>query len=287
MTLYVTVSFPGIVPTFREGVEFHPYETLGANFFEAVRIAMNQWQSVADVVFLEEPGTDGVFPYSNDSDTRIFAGTVDGVGGIVARAHTNGDITFDAADAHTWINLEAMAAVFAHEFGHVLGDSHHTDRPDDLMYKYLSPSDAPKFLSPVEIQEWQLELGAPVPLAVKASGIEGQMQGLYRAAFDRDPDADGFIGWHNAITEGGSTVQGVAKMFVASQEFHNTHADKDKGQFVAAVYENTLDRLPDAGEVAAWIALMDDGMTKDEVLLGFALSDEARQTILDDGLWYM
>lgn len=82
-------------------------------------------------------------------------------------------------------------------------------------------------------------------------------------------------------------VQDVARLFVAGQEFHNTNAGKDEGQFVAAVYENTLDRLPEAGEVAAWLNLMDAGMTKDEVLLDFALSKEARQTILDDGLWYM
>lgn len=287
MTRYITVSFPGIVRSFREGVEFHPYEVLGANFFPAVRIAMNQWERVADVVFLEEPGTDGVFPYSNDSDTRIFAGTVDGLGGIVARAHTNGDITFDVEDAPAWTDLEAMAAVFAHEFGHVLGHRGHTDRPEDLMYKFLSPSEAGKFLSPVEIQEWQLELGTPVPLEVKASEIEGQMQGLYRSAFNRDPDADGFIGWHNAITEGGSTIHDVAKLFVASQEFHNTYAGTDADQFVAAVYENTLNRPPEAGEIDAWIALMDDGKTKDEVLLDFALSEEARQSIIDDGLWYM
>lgn len=288
MTEYVTYSLPGVVDSLRDGITIEPYDALGSNFLPAIDLAFSNWELAIDAKFFEVPATEDPFPFGNEATTCIFAGKLDGPGGLIAKVdRLSKDIVFDIDELPRWGGLDAMSSVFAHELGHVLGHRGHTERPDDLMYHSIDTADTPKFLSFIELDEWQSDFGAALSLGEKASGAEGQLDGLYNAAFDRDPDTLGFLQWEDEISEGGSTVYDIAEDFVASQEFHDLYGDASKSEFVTMVYDNTFDREATSAEVTAWTNLMDEGLSEGAVLVGFALSAEHRQHILDDGLWYM
>lgn len=106
------------------------------------------------------------------------------------------------------------------------------------------------------------------------NGVEAQTYRLYKAAFDRKPDADGLNYWINARKQGVS-LENVAQSFIASDEFKTLYGTNPTNTtFLTKLYGNVLDRAPDAAGEAWWNAAMDKGTTKAQVLVGFSESAE-------------
>ncbi len=96
---------------------------------------------------------------------------------------------------------------------------------------------------------------------------------LYRATLDREPDPTGFNNWVNNLS-GGTTLSTAVTGFTNSTEFKNTYGNLDDRAFVTLLYSNVLNRAPDAGGLTNWLGMLSNGMSRSDVVLGFAQSRE-------------
>ena len=99
---------------------------------------------------------------------------------------------------------------------------------------------------------------------------------LYKAAFNRTPDAGGLGYWINQMDKGMS-YSSVAQNFVNSAEFKAAFggANPTVNTLVTKLYNNVLNRTPDAGGLAFWQnKLSNEGWTTADVLGFFSTSGE-------------
>jgi hypothetical protein len=99
---------------------------------------------------------------------------------------------------------------------------------------------------------------------------------LYKAAFNRTPDAGGLGYWINQMDKGMS-YSDVAKNFVTSAEFQTAFGGSNPSvnTLVTKLYNNVLARTPDAGGLAFWQnKLSNEGWTTADVLGFFSTSGE-------------
>jgi hypothetical protein len=99
---------------------------------------------------------------------------------------------------------------------------------------------------------------------------------LYKAAFNRTPDAGGLGYWINQMDKGMS-YSDVANNFVNSTEFKTAFggANPSVNTLVTKLYNNVLNRTPDAGGLAFWQnKLSNEGWTTADVLGFFSTSGE-------------
>jgi hypothetical protein len=96
---------------------------------------------------------------------------------------------------------------------------------------------------------------------------------VYQATLDRAPDLTGFTNWSARLATG-TEFQTVVSGFVNSTEFQNTYGALSNSGFVQQLYQNVLGRAADAAGLANWTGRLNDGMTKAQVVQGFAQSSE-------------
>jgi hypothetical protein len=72
----------------------------------------------------------------------------------------------------------------------------------------------------------------------------------------------------------GNSLQSAADAFVASQEFTNRYGALSNSDYVAALYVNVLGRQADSTSLANWVAQLNGGASRGQVLLGFSESPE-------------
>ena len=113
---------------------------------------------------------------------------------------------------------------------------------------------------------------------------------MYRAAFERAPDALGLANFINALDLGvaGNTI---ATEFVNSTEFQQRYGvNLSNSDFVERLYENALNRHSDPVGKANWVAALDMGVqSRGDLLIGFSESDENYQAtigLIGQGLEY-
>lgn len=104
---------------------------------------------------------------------------------------------------------------------------------------------------------------------------DGQAFRLYMAALDRTPDPAGLASWTNMLRSG-TDLDDVAHGFVTSAEFESRYGDLDNSEYVTQLYQNVLNRTPDASGHANWMAHLESGETREAVLIGFSESAENR-----------
>jgi hypothetical protein len=109
---------------------------------------------------------------------------------------------------------------------------------------------------------------------------------LYKAVLDRAPDAAGLQFW-DAKADGGMTTADMANHFAQSNEFQTRFPGASDADFVQMVYANTLGRAGEAAGEAFWLDQLTHGMTRGEVVAGFADSHEflqLSQPLTDHGI---
>ena len=104
---------------------------------------------------------------------------------------------------------------------------------------------------------------------------DGQAFRLYMAALDRTPDPSGLASWTNVLRSG-ADLNDVAHGFVTSAEFESRYGDLDDSEYVTQLYQNVLNRSPDASGHANWMHHLEAGETREAVLIGFSESTENR-----------
>lgn len=106
----------------------------------------------------------------------------------------------------------------------------------------------------------------PVPL-------DGQISRLYQAYFLRAPDSTGFSYWRNERAAG-LGLSSVSDAFSTSAEFQATYGSLTDDQFIDLVYQNVLERPPDAAGRAYWLSVLAAGSGRGQVMSGFSESGE-------------
>lgn len=118
-------------------------------------------------------------------------------------------------------------------------------------------------------------------IALDIDGHGGQAYRLYQAAFGRTPDKAGLGFWINALDKGSSLAH-VAGEFVNSSEFvtRSGGAASDDATFVTLLYQNVLQRAPDAGGQQYWLDALHHGATRADLLQSFSESAENQAALV-------
>jgi serralysin len=98
---------------------------------------------------------------------------------------------------------------------------------------------------------------------------------LYKAAFNRTPDASGLGYWISKM-DAGSSYNSVAQSFVNSTEFKTAFGGSNPSvnTLVTKLYNNVLNRTPDSGGLAFWQDKLNTGWSTADVLGFFSTSGE-------------
>jgi hypothetical protein len=120
-------------------------------------------------------------------------------------------------------------------------------------------------VEPADPSEW--------PSYIQDTALHGEINRLYQAYFLRLPDQSGFEYWLNQRI-GGKTANEISAALAGSAEFSQRYGSLSNQAFVDLVYANVLNRAGDAEGRAFWIERLDDGLSRGDVMLGFAESSE-------------
>ena len=98
---------------------------------------------------------------------------------------------------------------------------------------------------------------------------------LYKAAFNRTPDASGLGYWINRM-DTGMSYNDVAKNFVNSAEFKAAFGGSNPTAevLITKLYNNVLNRAPDTGGFDYWQNKLSTGWSTADVLGFFSTSSE-------------
>ena len=114
---------------------------------------------------------------------------------------------------------------------------------------------------------------------------------IYRAAFDREPDAAGLGYWIRELDRGQDYGAVVAASFIASDEFIRLNgASTSNTQFVNLLYQNVLHRAGEADGVAYWLGELSAGGARSNMLASFAISAENVNNVaplISDGIFFV
>ena len=118
---------------------------------------------------------------------------------------------------------------------------------------------------------------------------------IYAAAYGRTPDEDGLRFWVDTMdflesfgTEA-DNFDFLAREFLTAPEFLSLYGiDPSDMDYVDAMYQNVLGRLPDQEGYDFWVGAMENGLDRADILIYFAESPENREQTapdLNDGIW--
>lgn len=102
--------------------------------------------------------------------------------------------------------------------------------------------------------------------------IEAFVTRFYRKCLNREPDLQGLEGWVTGLKNGSVTGDKLAEGFVLSSEFINRAISNEI--FLEILYHAFFNRNPDIGGFNGWLAALDNGMNRSEVLSKFICSEE-------------
>ena len=117
-------------------------------------------------------------------------------------------------------------------------------------------------------------------MAFDMDGNMGKDYRLYQAAFDRKPDVSGLDYWDHQMNSG-MALQQVASGFINSAEFKALYGNNpSNAEFVTLLYDNVLHRAPDTGGFNFWINELEQGTSRENVLIGFSESLENQLSLV-------
>ena len=105
---------------------------------------------------------------------------------------------------------------------------------------------------------------------------------IYTKALNRAGEAGGLNYYCKAIQDKKMTPVQVAESFILSREF--TDKGLNDTEYVKVLYRTFMGREADAGGLKYWLGLMNKGMTRKQVLEGFAGSNEFKKIVAGFGL---
>jgi hypothetical protein len=131
----------------------------------------------------------------------------------------------------------------------------------------------------------QLDSGAMTRTQVAgaiASSMEyrsDEVQALYQHYLCRAADPAGLAGFVSLLDSGGSVEQ-VAAMIVGSPEYYQVRGGSTTAGFLTALYQDALNRLPDASGEAGFALALAQGANRGQVAAAVFTSAEYRQDLV-------
>ena len=104
---------------------------------------------------------------------------------------------------------------------------------------------------------------------------------LYETILGRSPDALSYEYW-TAQREGGASLDAIAGALLASPEFTSANGPYTQGSdqnFIGLLYQNALDRAPDASGLVSFESALAGGASQASVAVDIATSQEARNDL--------
>jgi hypothetical protein len=111
------------------------------------------------------------------------------------------------------------------------------------------------------------------PEYIRNKPLDGQLNRLYQAYFLRLADESGWSYWLEQRASW-TPLEDISSAFASSTEFQNRYGALSDEAFVDLVYANVLNRAADADGRAYWIWALANGVSRGEVMVGFAESAE-------------
>ena len=141
-----------------------------------------------------------------------------------------------------------------------------------FLLQNLPGTDAVSLLNQVERLKFT---DTTIALDIGKDQTAGSGYMLYKAAFNRAPDASGLGYWISKM-DSGMSYSDVAKNFVTSTEFKTAFGGSNPSvnTLVTKLYNNVLNRTPDAGGLAFWQDKLNTGWSTADVLGFFSTSGE-------------
>ena len=99
------------------------------------------------------------------------------------------------------------------------------------------------------------------------------------AVFGREGDAEGVENYTALILDGKKTPKKVAYEFIFSPEFQEKLPGNE--DFIRILYRLYFDREPGAEELSGWVQMLEGGASMEEIVNGFASSDEFKLIVND------
>ena len=119
----------------------------------------------------------------------------------------------------------------------------------------------------------QPEAGAPLtPTNDSETRIRAFVSRMYTVALGREAEQRGLDDWSRQLLEHTNDGAGLARGFICSAEFTNKNLSNDA--YVNTLYRTFFDREPDFDGKVYWIAALNRGTKRNEVLAGFVNSLE-------------
>jgi hypothetical protein len=103
-------------------------------------------------------------------------------------------------------------------------------------------------------------------------GIPGFVTRFYTLSLERMPDQEGLEHWVGQLESGTQTGEDIAYGFIFSDEF--LAYGHPNSTYVSILYNAFFDRVPDPDGYVYWMALLETGTTREEVLDSFIHSTE-------------
>ncbi len=116
-------------------------------------------------------------------------------------------------------------------------------------------------------------------LALDIDGSAGEVYRLYRAAFDREPDAAGLAYWIKALDTGNYTLNDIAGMFLNQVESAKLYSDPSDQNFVTKLYAHVLHRPAEGAGFDFWVNGLQQA-SRAEVLAFFSESPENQAQVI-------
>jgi hypothetical protein len=104
-----------------------------------------------------------------------------------------------------------------------------------------------------------------------------QVDGFYQQFLHRASDAGGRQNWINQFL-GGMTEENVMVGFMSTAEY--SIRNPSNGAFVTAVYQDLLNRTPDAGGFNSWVTALNNGQTRSQVATSLVNTNERHQNLV-------
>lgn len=98
---------------------------------------------------------------------------------------------------------------------------------------------------------------------------------LYFAFFDRFSDYEG-LNYYIDERNGGVSLEAIADEFAGSTEFNLRYGALDNAAFIDRMFRNVFDMPPDPAQRAFWIAQLESGTTRGQVMISFSESGAFR-----------
>lgn len=117
----------------------------------------------------------------------------------------------------------------------------------------------------------------------------GKAYRIYKAAFNRTPDAEGLGFWIKSL-DNGNSLNNVSQGFIGSPEFQRIYgANSSDTTFLTNIYSNVLGRNYDQSGYDFWLNGLQNGLQRDSLLSQFSESVENSAnvaTLIGQGITY-